>query len=130
MQLLVELAIRIYRILSDKDKKRFLQHFEPYINKTSGQYIYPLQASDIPHEIEKIAKLYYWIDQNLRSSYAEFEIFKTFERVYSEQFDIVQEKVEIKPPEQIPSSFVQSPTILMPPIGINTGNTLRNSQST
>ena len=79
------------------------------MNKTSGQYIYSLQASDIPHEIEKIAHLYYWIDQNLKPSYAELEIFKTFERVYAEQFVVVQEKVEIKPPEHISSSSVQSP---------------------
>ena len=109
LQLLIELVIRIYRILSNKDKKRFVKHFQPYINKTSGQYIYPLQACDIPHEIEKIAKLYYWIDHNLKSSYAEYDIFKTFERVYSEQFKIVQQKIEIKPPAQITSSSVQSP---------------------
>jgi hypothetical protein len=109
LQLLVELVIRIYRILSDKDKKRFLKHFEPYINKTSGQYIYPLQASDIPHEIEKLGRLYHWIEKNLHPSYSEYDIFKTFERVYSEQFTIIQQKIEIKPPEQIPSSSVQSP---------------------
>jgi len=109
LQLLVELVIRIYRILSDRDKKRFKEQFETYVNKTSGQYIYSLQASDIPHEIEKIAKLYYWINQNLKPSYVDCEIFKTFERVYLEQFRIVQQKVEIKPPEKIPSSSVQSP---------------------
>jgi len=109
LQLLVELLLRIYRVLSEKDKKRFEEHFEPYIRKTSGQYIYSLQASDIPHEIEKIAKVYYWIDQNLQHSYTDCEIFKTFERVYSEQFTVVQQNVEIKLPEQIPSSSVQSP---------------------
>jgi hypothetical protein len=109
LQLLVELLLRIYRVLSDEDKKRFEEHFEPYIRKTSGQYIYPLRASDIPHEIEKIAKVYYWIDQNLKLSYTDCEIFKTFERVYSEQFTVVQQAVEIKPPDQIPSSSVQSP---------------------
>jgi len=109
LQLLVELVIRIYRILSDKDKKRFLKHFEPYINKTSGQYIYPLQASDIPHEIEKIGHLYHWIEKNLKPSYSEYDVFKTFERVYSEQFTVIQQKIKIKPPEQISSSSVQSP---------------------
>lgn len=109
LQLLVELLLRIWRVLSDEDKTRFKEQFEPYVQKTSGQYIYSLQASDIPHEIEKIAHLYYWIDQNLKPSYAELEIFKTFERVYAEQFVVVQEKVEIKPPEHLSSSSVQSP---------------------
>jgi hypothetical protein len=109
LQLLVELLLRIWRVLSDEDKTRFKEQFEPYVNKTSGQYIYSLQASDIPHEIEKIAHLYYWIDQNLKPSYAECDIFKTFERVYTEQFVVVQEKIEIKPPEHLLSSSVQSP---------------------
>ena len=109
LQLLVELLLRIWRVLSDEDKKRFKEQFEPYVNKTSGQYIYSLQASDIPHEIKRIAKLYYWIDQNLKPSYADCDIFKTFERVYAEQFTVVQQKVDIKPPEEISSSSVQSP---------------------
>lgn len=109
LQLLVELLLRIWRVLSDEDKKHFKEQFEPYVNKTSGQYIYSLQASDIPHEIEKIAHLYYWIDQNLKSSYGDCDIFKTFERVYAEHFTASQQKIEIKPPEQIPSSSVQSP---------------------
>jgi hypothetical protein len=105
----VELILRIWRVLSDEDKKRFKEQFEPYLDKTSGQYIYCLQASDIPHELEKIAHLYHWIDQNLKPSYGACDIFKTFERVYAEQFRVVQQKVEIKPPEQISSSSVQSP---------------------
>lgn len=109
LQLLVELLIRIWRILTDEDKKRLKEQFDPYVTKTSDQYIYSLQASDIPHEIEKISKLYYWIDQNLKPSYGDCEIFKTFERVYLEQFTVTQEKVEIKPAEQISSSSVQSP---------------------
>ena len=109
LQLLVELVIRIYRILSDKDKKRFLKHFEPYINKTSGQYIYPLQASDIPHEIEKVGHLYHWIEKNLKHSYSEYDIFKTFERVYAEHFTVLNEKIEVKNNNQLTSECVQSP---------------------
>jgi len=109
LQLLVELVLRIYRVLSEKDKRRFIEQFKPYINKTSGQYIYSLQAQEIPHEIEKIAQLYYWIDQNLKPLYKELDIFKTFERVYAEQFIVSEQKIEIKPAERIPSSSCQSP---------------------
>jgi hypothetical protein len=109
LQLLVELVLRIYRILSDKDKKRFAKQFEPYIHKTSGQYIYPLHASDIPHEIGKIGRLYSWIDRNLKSTYVEYEIFKTFERVYTEHFTVTQEKIEVKTGDQLTSDCVQSP---------------------
>ena len=109
LQLLVELVLRIFRVLSEEDKKRFMKQFEPYLNKTSGQYIYSLRAQDIPHEIQKIAQLYYWIDQNLKPLYKDLDIFKVFERVYAEQFTVNEQKIEIKPAEKIPSSSCQSP---------------------
>jgi len=109
LQLLVELIIRIHRVLTDEDKKRFEEQFESYISKTSGQYIYSLKASDIPHEIEKIGKVYYWIDRNLKPSYAEYDIFKTFERVCTEHFTVTQQKVEVKGNDQLTSDCVQSP---------------------
>lgn len=109
LQLLVELVIRIYRILSDKDKQRFREQFEPYVNKTSGQYIYVLKASDVPHELEKMGQLFCWIDQNIRSSYSDYDIFKTFERVYTEHFTVAGEKIEVKSPDQLRSDSVQSP---------------------
>ena len=64
------MVIRIYRVLSDEDKQRFSEKFQAYINKTSGQYIYRLQASDLLHELEKIGQLYQWIYENLYATYA------------------------------------------------------------
>jgi hypothetical protein len=95
--------------LSDEDKQRFSDQFQAYIKKTSGQYIYHLQACDLPRELEKIGQLYHWIYENLRSSYAEFDIFKIVERVYHEHFTIVQEKVTLKTADQLHSGCVQSP---------------------
>ena len=109
LQLLVELLLRIWRVLTEEDKARFKEQFEPYVHKTSGQYIYSLQASDIPHELEKLARLYHWIDLNLKASYPTVDIFNTFERVYAEHFTVGEEKVEIKPPDRLSSSSVQSP---------------------
>ncbi len=109
LQLLVELIIRMYRVLSEKDKQRFADRFTDYIKRTSGQYIYKMKASDIPHQIEQIGQLYYWIDQNLKSLYSEHTIFKTFERVYVEHFTEVKDKTTVKKPEELTSDCVQSP---------------------
>ena len=109
LQLLVEMIIRLYRILSDNDKQCFQDKFQIYVNKTSGQYIYQLRASDLPHELEKIGKLYHWIYQNLYCKYAEYDVFKIFKRVYHEHFTVLEEKVTVKSPEQLHSYCVQSP---------------------
>lgn len=109
LQLLVELLIRLYRIVSDDDKKRFKEQFDPYVDKTSGQYIYSLKASDLPHEMEKVGHLYYWIESNLKPAYKDKEIFKVFDRVLGEHFTISGEKIEVKSPDQLKSDSVQSP---------------------
>jgi hypothetical protein len=109
LQLLIEMVIRIYRVLSDEDKQRFFEKFQAYINKSSGQYIYHLHAADLPHELEKIGQLYYWIYENLYATYAEFYIFKIFERVYQEHFTVVQEKITVKSSDQLHSGCMQSP---------------------
>lgn len=109
LQLLIEILIRLYRILSDEDKEKFQQQFKPYVEKTSGQYIYTLKGSDLPHELEKIGTLYHWISQNVSPLYQEHDIFQIFEQVYAEHFTVVNQKVEVKSTDQIKSDSVQSP---------------------
>ncbi len=103
------MVIRIYRVLSDEDKQRFQEKFQAYINKSSGQYIYHLKTSDLPHELEKIGQLYQWIYENLYAIYVEFEIFKIFERVYTEHFTVVAEKITVNSSDQLHSGCIQSP---------------------
>jgi len=109
LQLLVEMIIRIYRVLSDEDQHRFRDQFSDYIKQTSGQYIYRLKASDVPHELEKIAELYVWIKENLYDAYEMYEIFQIFQRVYTEHFTVVKDKISVKSSDQLSSSCVQSP---------------------
>lgn len=68
-----------------------------------------MRASEIPHELEKIGHLYLWIEKNSKPLYSEYDIFKTFERVYKEHFTVVHEKVEVKSNNQLSSDYVQSP---------------------
>ena len=84
LQLLVEMLIRIYRVLSEADKKQYEELFSVYVNKTSGQFIYRLDTEDIPSELERIGKVYKEIDDKLKPKYIDVDIFRTFERVYLE----------------------------------------------
>jgi hypothetical protein len=109
LQLLVEVLIRVYRVLSDADKKRFKARFSLYLTKTSSNYIYKLKASDIPHELDKIAQVYMWIDQNLKPFYSERSIFKIFDRIYHEHFTLTEQTIQVKAPKELRSGFLQSP---------------------
>lgn len=109
LQLLIEVIQRLYRVLSPSDKEIFQQRFENYTNKSSGQYLYGLKASDIPHEIDKIAELYQFCMNEIIPKYQEHEISKIFERVYNEHFTEVEGKIEVKPKNELNSSCLQSP---------------------
>jgi len=108
-QLLIEMLIRLHRILSDEDKLRFKELLNPYIKQSSGQYIYNLQRSAIPHELEKLGLLYRRLYEALKDSYQDFEVFSIFERVYTEHFTVVQDKVQVKPSKELKGNTLQSP---------------------
>ena len=108
-QLLIEMLIRLHRVLSDEDKLRFKELLDPFTKQSSGQYIYNLQRSSIPHEQEKLAQLYRKLYEALKDSYKDSEVFSVFERVYTEHFTIVDEKITVKPGKELNGSTLQSP---------------------
>ena len=108
-QLLIEMLIRLHRVLSDEDKLRFEELLAPYIKQSSGQYIYDLQRTSIPHEQEKLAQLYHKLYESLKNSYKDIEVFSVFERVYTEHFTIVDNKITVKPSKELNGSTLQSP---------------------
>ncbi len=108
-QLLIEMLIRLHRVLSDEDKKRLDDILSPYTKQSSGQYLYDLQRQQIPHEQEKLAKLYQTLYHGLKDRYKDVEVFGIFERVYTEHFTVVDEKITIKDSKELDGSTLQSP---------------------
>jgi hypothetical protein len=109
LQLLVETLIRIDRILGNEDKERFRGHLGCYVNDSSEKYIYRLKASDIPHELEKIALAYAWVRKNFRKRYKDDPVFSIFERIFKEQFSKENGNITPKPSEELRSGHMQSP---------------------
>jgi len=109
VHLLIELLIRLYQVLKKGDKKRFRKLLSRYTKQTSGQYIYKLERTEIPHELEKLGEIYHKLYTALREEYGEIEIFRTFERVYEEHFAVTEERVVVKPNKDLHSGMIQSP---------------------
>jgi len=118
LQLLVELILRIYRVLTDSDQALYRQQFERYLGKSSGQYIYALKSVDLESELLKVGELYHWIDRQIKPLYADQQVFQVFERIYQEHFTIVSDlsactaqadRVQVRPPAELHSACVQSP---------------------
>ena len=109
IQLLVEVLIRLHRILSDEDKKHFQEAMKPYVNQSSSQYVYALKRSDMPHALDTLGQVYHRLYEALKDTYSNVEVFGIFQRVYTEHFTVVEEKVQVKPPEELSSGSLQSP---------------------
>jgi len=108
-QLLIEMLIRLHRVLSDEDKLQFKELLDPFTKQSSGQYIYNLERGSIPHEQEKLAQLYHKLYEALKDSYQDIEVFSVFERVYTEHFTIIDNKITVKPSKELNGSTLQSP---------------------
>jgi len=57
--LLIEVIIRLERILSDEDKAMFYDSLQLYKTIGSEKYIYKLKSADLPHELQKLGNLYH-----------------------------------------------------------------------
>ena len=103
-QLLIEMLIRLHRILSDEDQNRFNDILSPYIKQSSGQYLYTLQRQQIPQEQEKLGRLYHALYEALKERYKDSEVFGIFERVYTEHFTLIDDKITVKTGQELHGS--------------------------
>ncbi len=109
LQLLIEVLLRFYRELSDEDKQDFQDSFTIYLQQSSGQYVYKLKKTAIPHEIKMLGQLYHRVYLEYFDSYQDNEIFQILERVYKEHYQLVEERIEVVANEDLHSGILQSP---------------------
>lgn len=111
LQLLIEMVIRLEKILSEEDKQFIEKQLQPYLKKGTDKYIYGLKASELPHELEKLGKVYYrvfeWISK--KEEYQDRKEFINFQRAYQEHFVVIDREVNPKPTNELHSGMLQSP---------------------
>jgi hypothetical protein len=57
LQLLVEVLQRVHRMLSEGHQKHYKKDFEPYLQGTSGQYVYRIKGEEVEDHLQPIGKL-------------------------------------------------------------------------
>ncbi|MCD6355308.1 MAG: aminotransferase class IV [Prolixibacteraceae bacterium] len=65
LQLLIEVLVRIDRILEENDKQFIGKQLGLYLKEGTDKYIYGLKANQLPHELEKPGKVHYNCDDIL-----------------------------------------------------------------
>jgi hypothetical protein len=109
LQLIIEVLLRVYRILSDEDKERVKELLAPYLKHTSSQYCYRLERDAVPHELSQLGAMYHALIQQLRPVYGDSDIFSVFERVYTEHFSVAENTVTLIPAAELSGNILQSP---------------------
>jgi hypothetical protein len=109
VELLVEVLIRLFRSLEVPLQEQFCEHLKPYLNENSEHFVYHLEKGELPHELLTLGEVYHTLYTALKPLVSETNEFKTFARVYSEQFKIAEKKVVVKLPKDVGSNSLQSP---------------------
>ncbi|MEI7501218.1 MAG: transposase [Bacteroidota bacterium] len=111
IQLLIEVLIRLEKILEETDKKQIVEQLEGYLKTGSGKYVYGLKSDDLPRELEKLGKVYYAVHSLVSEQprYQKTKEFVNFKRVFQEHFVVVNQEISPKPAEELHSGMLQSP---------------------
>jgi len=111
VQLLIEVLIRLEKILDETDKQRIGKSLQAYLKNGSEKYIYGIKSSELPRELEKLGNIYYSVQTEIagKNKYHDRKEFINFQRVYKEHFVVIHQKVSVKPTNELNSGMLQSP---------------------
>jgi len=109
LQLLIEVVLRLHRILSEEEQARVQDLLAPYLKQTSAKYLYQLEREAIPRELSTLGAIYQTLVEQFRAPYGETEIFRILERVYTEHFTVANDTISVIPGSELSGSILQSP---------------------
>ena len=111
IQLLIEVLIRLERILEETDRQRIGEQLQTYLKTGSDKYVYGLKSNELPRELEKLGRVYYTVhcEINEKEKYQCKKEFINFSRVYKEHFVFVNQEINPKPSVELNSGMLQSP---------------------
>ena len=109
LQLLVEAIQRTYRILSEADQNRLVESFAPYIKATAGHYTYRVKGKEAVQEhLQLVGAVIFHMLAELKAAYASEKTYQVLERIFAENFNLVEGSVGPKENQELASGSLQS----------------------
>jgi hypothetical protein len=109
LQLLVEALQRIERILSEADKTRLAETFAPYIKDDAGHYTYRVKgAQAVQEHLQKIGQTIHSLLADLKTAYAAENAYQVLERIFTDNFHLLESGPKAKENAEITSDCLQS----------------------
>jgi hypothetical protein len=105
----VEAVQRVERILTEADRTRLNESFAPYIKDSAGHYTYRVKGKEAQQEhLQKIGQTIYALLRELKSAYATELAYQVLERIFAENFNLLESGPRAKENTEITSSCLQS----------------------
>ena len=109
LQLLVEALQRVERILKEADKVRLAETFAPYSQDSAGHYTYRVKGKEAVQEhLQKIGQLIHTLLLDLKSDYGLETPYQVLERIFAENYNLVDSIPRPKENSEITSGCLQS----------------------
>jgi len=109
LQLLVEAIQRTYRVLSEGDRNRLAESFAPYLKETAGYYTYRVKGKEsVQEHLQLVGAVIYHLIGELKETYAEEETYQVLERIFRENFHLIEEHISPKENQELASDSLQS----------------------
>ena len=109
LQLLVEVLQRVARMLSEADKARLAETFAPYTRDSAGHYTYRVKGKEaVQAHLQVIGQSIYALLQELKNAYATEQTYQVLERLFTENFNLVESQPHPKENSEITSGCLQS----------------------
>ena len=108
LHLLVEVVQQVHRMLSELDQERYREEFAPYVQGTSGQFVYRVRSEEGRAHIRQIGDLMARWTRELESGYGQELGYGVLKRVFAEHFLTEETAVRPRTGREVPSGTLQS----------------------
>ena len=109
LQLLVESLGRVQRILNEADQVRLAETFAPYTKDSAGHYTYRIKGQEAVREhLQTIGKIIHALLADLKSAYADESAYQVLERLFANNFHLLESGPCAKENKELTSDGLQS----------------------
>lgn len=109
LHLLVEGVRRLHRILQPAEQQHLREWFAPYLPETAGHYAYRVKGKEATQaHLEKVGQALWTLLTELKPIYETQDVYRVVERLFRENFDVVNCEVRLKENKELAAGSLQS----------------------
>ena len=109
LQLMVETFQRVERMLSAADKVRLADMLAPYMQDSAGHYTYRVKGTEaVQAHLQQIGQTMHTLLLELKPAYASEPAYQVMERIFAENFHVLEGGLRVKENTELTSGCLQS----------------------